>query len=165
MVYRSFHCTYFIHEIQPSGLLKRTERFGVPRPGTPESPWLGELDLTDCWDRACPYPGRPQGTPVQDKIKERDRVVSLFLHPELGSVYLSATNGNRFGSRKIIIRKPTSRLGHIGRYSMPVKWMSQGGIFDRSFLHQDCFRRYSFDDWIMYFIKLTASNMRTNRER
>jgi hypothetical protein len=26
--------------------LKRTERFGMPRPGTPESPWLGELDLT-----------------------------------------------------------------------------------------------------------------------
>jgi len=29
----------------------RTERFGVPRPGTPESPWLGELDLTDYLDK------------------------------------------------------------------------------------------------------------------
>lgn len=26
--------------------VKRTERFGVPRPGTPEPPWQGELDLT-----------------------------------------------------------------------------------------------------------------------
>ena len=44
------------------------------------------------------------------KIKERDRVVSLFLHTDLFSVYLSATNGNRVRSRKVIIRKPTSRL-------------------------------------------------------
>jgi hypothetical protein len=70
-----------------------------------------------------------RGEGGEGKIKERDRVVSLFLHTELGSVYLSATNGNQIGSRKVIIRKPASRLQHIGRYSMPVKWMSQGGIF------------------------------------
>jgi hypothetical protein len=37
--------------------------------------------------------GRERGE--ERKIKERDRVVSLFLYTELLSVYLSATNGNR----------------------------------------------------------------------
>ena len=69
-----------------------------------------------------------RGEGGEGKIKERDRVVSLFLHTEFVSVYLSATNGNRIGSRKIIVRKPASGLKHIGRYSMPVRQMRQGGI-------------------------------------
>jgi hypothetical protein len=42
--------------------------------------------------------GRERGE--ERKIKERDRVVSLFLYTEIYPVYLSATNGNRVGAVK-----------------------------------------------------------------
>jgi hypothetical protein len=55
------------------------------------------------------------------KIKERDRVVSLFFLQRYGSLYLSATNGYRVPETVIKIkRKPTSGLKHIVRNSMPV---------------------------------------------
>ena len=75
------------------------------------------------------------------KRKERDRMVSLFLHTELFSVYLSATNGNRVRSRKIIVRKPTSGLKHIGRNSMPVPGMRQGEVFDLTFASHPAWRQ------------------------
>ena len=47
-----------------------------------------------------------------------------------GSLYLSATNGNRVREAVIKVeRKPTSGLKHIGRNSMPVMAMSQEVIF------------------------------------
>ena len=61
-------------------------------------------------------------------------MVSLFLHTYLFSVYFSATNGNRISETvKIKVAKPTGGLKHIGRYSMPVKRMSQGAIFKTDF--------------------------------
>ena len=73
-----------------------------------------------------PFPPRDWG---DVNIKERGRVASLFLHTDLFSVYLSATNGNRVSETvKIKVAKPTGGLKHIGRYSMPVIGMSQGAI-------------------------------------
>lgn len=61
--------------------------------------------------------------------KEQDRVVSLFLHTDLYSVYLSVTNGNQILETVIKVkRKPTTGLKHIGRYSMLVLQMRQGAI-------------------------------------
>ena len=58
-------------------------------------------------------------------------MVSLFLRIQrYGSLYLSATNGNRVREAVIKVkRKPTQRLKHIGRNSMPGMGMSQGGNF------------------------------------
>jgi len=56
-------------------------------------------------------------------------MVSLFFSMQRFSLYLSATNGNRVSEAVIkVVRKPTSRLKHIGRNSMPVMRMSQGEI-------------------------------------
>jgi hypothetical protein len=47
-----------------------------------------------------------------------------------GSLYLSATNGNRVREAVIKVEhKPTSGLKHIGRNSMPVMARRQEGIF------------------------------------
>jgi hypothetical protein len=43
------------------------------------------------------------------------------LHEQIGSVYLSATNGNRGPETVIKVkRKPAGELKHIGRNSMPM---------------------------------------------
>jgi hypothetical protein len=56
-------------------------------------------------------------------------VVSLLLHTEIFSVYLSATSGNRASETVIKVkRKPTSGLKHIVRNSMRVTQMRQGAI-------------------------------------
>jgi hypothetical protein len=45
-------------------------------------------------------------------------------------ICLSATNGNRLAETVIKVeRKPTSGLKHIGRYSMTLAQMRQGGVF------------------------------------
>jgi hypothetical protein len=50
------------------------------------------------------------------------------------SVYLSATNGNRFMEAVIKVeRKPTSGLKHIGRNSMPIIGMRQESLFAITF--------------------------------
>jgi len=59
------------------------------------------------------------------KIKERDRVVSLFCIQSY-SCLLKRHQRQPIRSRKIIVRKPASGLKHVGQYSMPVRWMRQG---------------------------------------
>lgn len=45
-------------------------------------------------------------------------------------ICLSATNGNRLAETVIKVeRKPVGQLKHIGRYSMTLVRMRQGGIF------------------------------------
>mgnify|MGYP006313033809 CR=1 FL=1 len=58
-------------------------------------------------------------------------MVSLFLRIQrYGSLYLSATNGNRVREAVIKVeRKPASGLKHIGRNSMPLLAMSQEEIY------------------------------------
>jgi hypothetical protein len=71
--------------------------------------------------------GRERGE--ERKIKERDRVVSLFFLQRYGSLYLSATNGYRVPETVIKVeRKPAKRLKHIRRYSMPGMEMRQGEV-------------------------------------
>jgi hypothetical protein len=60
--------------------------------------------------------------------KERRRLASLF-ELQVLSAYLSATNGNRSGAVKVKRKKvKADRRRHIGRYSMRVTRMRQGGI-------------------------------------
>ena len=74
--------------------------------------------------------GDGEGEGRERKIKERDRVVSLFLSTENVPVYLSATNGNRVPETVIKVkRKPASALKHIGRNSMPLYRIRQELIF------------------------------------
>jgi hypothetical protein len=57
-------------------------------------------------------------------------VVSLFLHTDLFSVYLSAATGNRVPETVIKVKaKPAGGLKHVGRYSMRVMGMRQGANF------------------------------------
>jgi len=56
-------------------------------------------------------------------------MVSLFFSMQRFSLYLSATNGNRFQEAVIKVeRKPTNGLKHIGRNSTRVLQMRQEGI-------------------------------------